>query len=118
MLSKEDYILVEVLGKDDPRVRALVAATANPDLAPQVHEMLRSLARLRGYDPDHLPAFAIPSDLSPSDYPVGVAMSGDVVGGEVGLAEVDLPSHVGVFGTTSSGKTTLVKLLLLGFTGK
>jgi hypothetical protein len=118
MLSKEDFILVELLGKDTPQVQALVAAAASPDLAPHVHEMLRSLARRRGYDPDHLPAFAIPRDLSPSDYPVGVAMSGDVVGGEVGLAEGDLPSHVGVFGTTSSGKTTLVKLLLLGFTGK
>jgi DNA helicase HerA-like ATPase len=80
--------------------------------------MLRSLARQQGYDPDHLPAFAIPRDLSPSDFVFGTAMSGDVVGEEVGLAEVDLPSHVGVFGTTSSGKTTLVKLMLLDFTGK
>jgi hypothetical protein len=118
MLSKESYILVELLGRDTPQVQALVAAAANPDLAPQVHEMLRSLARQRGYDPDHLPAFAIPSDLSPSDFVIGTARSGDVVGGEVGLAEPDLSSHVGIFGTTSSGKTTLVKLLLLGFTGK
>ena len=118
MLNKEDFILVELLGRDTPQVQALVAAAANPDLAPHVHEMLRSLARLQGHDPDHLPAFAIPHDLSPSDYPMGVAMSGDVVGGEVGLAEPDLSSHVGIFGTTSSGKTTLVKVLLLGFTGK
>jgi len=118
MLSKESFILAELLGRDSPQVQALVAAAANPDLAPHVHEMLRCLARQRGYDPDHLPAFAIPRDLSPSDYPVGVALSGDVVGGEVGLAEDDLPSHIGIFGTTASGKTTLVKLLLLGFTGK
>jgi len=118
MLGKEAFILVELLGRDTPQVQALVAAAANPDLAPHVHEMLRSLAMQQGYDPDHLPAFAIPRDLSPSDYPVGVALSGVVVGGEVGLAEGDLSSHIGVFGTTSSGKTTLVKLLLLGFTGK
>jgi len=118
MLSKESYILVELLGRNSPEIRALVAAATNPDLASHVHEMLRSLAMQQGYDPDHLPAFAIPRDLSPSDYPMGVAMSGDVVGGEVGLAEGDLPSHIGVFGTTASGKTTLVKLLLLGFTGK
>ena len=45
MLSKEAYILTEVLGKDDPQVRALVAAAANPGMEGPVHEMLRSLAR-------------------------------------------------------------------------
>jgi len=45
VLSREDYILVELLGRDSPQIQALVAAAANPDLAHAVHEMLRSLAR-------------------------------------------------------------------------
>ncbi len=118
MLNREDFILVELLGKDSPQVQALMAAAANPEMAAGVHEMLRSLARQRGWNPDDPPRFALPRDLSPSDYPVGVAMSGDVAGEEVGLAEGDLPSHVGVFGMTATGKTTLVKLLLLSFTGR
>jgi hypothetical protein len=60
MLNKEDYILVELLGRDTPQVQALVAAAANPDLASHVHEMLRSLVRQRGWDPDNPPAFVLP----------------------------------------------------------
>lgn len=115
MLKKEAYILVEVLGKDDLQVRALVAAAANPGMEGAVHEMLRSLVRQRGWDPDNPPAFALPRGLSPSDYPVGVAMSGDVAGEEVGPAEADLMGHIGVFGQTGTGKTTLVKLLISSF---
>ena len=118
MLSKDDFIMVELLGRDSPEVQALMAAAANPDMAPAVHEMLRSLARERGWNPDDPPRFALPQGMSASDFVIGDAMSGDVVGDEVGLAEGDLPSHVGVFGMVATGKTTLVKLLLLGFTGK
>ena len=118
MLKKETDIFVELLGKDDPQVRALVAAASNPGMEGAVHEMLRSLARQRGFNPDDPPRFALPQGISPSDFVIGSAMSGGVVGEEVGLAEGDLPSHIGIFGTTASGKTTLVKLLLLGFTGK
>jgi hypothetical protein len=118
VLSKEDYILVELLGRDTPQVQALVAATANPDMAPAVHEMLRSLARQRGWNPDDPPRFALPQGMSESDFIVGTAVSGEVIGEDVGPSEADLPSHVGVFGQTAVGKKTLVKLLLLGFTGK
>lgn len=115
MLSKEDYVLVELLGKDSPEVKALVAA-ANAGM--EVHEMLRSLARQRGWDPDDLPRFALPEGISESDYVIGSAMSGDVVGEEIGPSEIDLPSHIGVFGMTFVGKTTLVKMLLRAFTEK
>ena len=115
MLSKEDYVLTELLGKDSPQVKALVAA-ANAGM--EVHEMLRGLARQRGWDPDDLPRFALPQGISESDYVVGSAMSGDVVGEEVGISEVDLHSHIGVFGMTNTGKSTLVKLLLCAFMKK
>jgi hypothetical protein len=118
MLSKEDFIMVELLGRNTSEVQALVAAAANPDMQGAVHEMLRSLARQRGFNPDDPPRFALPQGMSASDFVVGTAMSGDVYGEEVGLSEIDLPCHTGVFGMPAVGKTTLVKMLLLGFTGK
>ncbi|MBE3097823.1 MAG: hypothetical protein IMZ44_11950 [Planctomycetes bacterium] len=93
MLKKEGYILTEILGKDDPQVRALVAAASNPVMEEAVHEMLRSLARQRGFNPDDPPRFALPQGMSESNFIVGTSMSGDVAGEEVGLSEVDLASH-------------------------
>ena len=55
--------------------------------------------------------------MSPSDFVIGTAMSGEVAGEEVGLSEIDLPCHVGVFGMTAVGKTTLVKILTTAFIG-
>jgi hypothetical protein len=118
MLNKEDFVLAQVLGKDNPQVRALVAAAANPGMEAAIHEMLRSLARQRGWNPDDPPRFALPDGMPRSDFVIGTAMSGGVVGVEVGLSDVDLPSHVGIFGMTAVGKTTCVKLLLREFTGK
>lgn len=115
MLSKEDYILVELLGKDTPQIKALVAAS---NVGMDIHEMLRSLARQRGLNPDDLPKFALPQGITESNYVIGAAMSGDVIGKEVGISEVDLHSHIGVFGMTATGKSTLVKLLLCAFMGK
>ena len=115
MLSKEDYILVELLGKESPQVKALVAASAQPGMEGPVHEMLRGLARQRGWNPDDPPHFALPQGISESDYVIGTAMSGDVAGEEVGPSEADLSSHIGVFGMTATGKSTAVKLLLCAF---
>ena len=112
MLSKEDFVLTELLGKDSPQVQALVAA-ANAGM--DVHEMLRSLARQKGYDPDDPPKFSLPNDITQSDYVIGMAMSGDIVGDDIGPSDIDLPSHIGVFGMTATGKSTLVKLLLNSF---
>jgi len=64
MLSKEDYVLIQFLGKDTPEVKALIAAVAaNHDLVSMVHEMLRSMARQRGWDLDDSPHFALPQKL-------------------------------------------------------
>jgi hypothetical protein len=116
--NEQDDLLLDLLGRDRPEVKALIAAATVPNMGPAVREMLRGLVRQEGWNPDDPPRFALPRDLSPSDYPLGVAMSGDVAGQEVGPSEADLPSHLGVFGITASGKTTLVKLLIHAFTGK
>jgi len=112
---KEDYILVELLGKDTPQVKALVAA-ANAGM--DVHEMLQSLVLQKGWNINDPPKFTLPQDMSKSDYIIGTAMSGDVAGEEVGISDIDLPSHIGVFGQTNVGKSTAVKLLLLAFLAK
>jgi hypothetical protein len=113
-----DEFLLDLLGRDRPEVKALIAAANVPNMGPAVHEMLRSLLRQQGWNPDDPPRFALPHDISESDFIIGTAMSGDVAGQEVGPSEADLPSHIGLFGMTASGKTTLVKLLLVAFTGK
>jgi hypothetical protein len=118
VVDKGDHALIELLGQDTPEVRALVAAAGAPGMGEAVHEMLRSLVRQAGWNPDDPPVFALPRDLPPSDYPVGVAMSGDVAGEEVGPSEEDLHGHIGILGQTGTGKTTVVKLLLLAFAGK
>jgi len=115
VLSKEDYVLTELLGKDSPQVQALVAAANNPNMEGPVHELLRCMSRQRGFNPDDLPRFALPQGMSESDYVIGTAMSGDVVGEEIGPSEIDLSSHIGVFGQTAVGKSTMVKLLLNSF---
>ena len=118
MANGGDEFLLDVLGRDRPEVKALIAAANVPNMGPAVREMLLSLVRQEGWNPDDPPRFVLPRDISASDFVVGTAMSGDVAGQEVGPSEADLPSHVGIFGITASGKTTLVKLLLHAFTGK
>lgn len=115
MLTKEESVWAELLGKDSPEVKALVAA-ANAGM--DVHEMLRSMVRQKGWDPDDPPKFSLPRDISKSDYIIGTAMSGDVVGEEVGLSQIELSSHLGVFGLSSVGKSTMVKLSILEFLKK
>ena len=118
MLPKQDYILAQLLGPDTPQVQALIAAASVSEMSDAVHLMLRNLAQQEGWDPDDLPRFVLPRDIPSSDHILGVAMSGDVASEEVGLSEIDLRSHVGLFGLTDSGKTTVAKIILLSFTGK
>lgn len=115
MLDRESYALSEILGRQNPQVRALTWA-AQWGMQDSALAMLRSMARNQGWNPDDLPKFALPRDISPTDYGLGTAASGDVLGDEVGVADGDLPSHIGVFGGTNVGKTTLVKLLVCAFT--
>ena len=116
MLDKESYVWSEVLGRDDPRVQSLIWAARDPKMRDAAGLMLRNLVLQEGWDPDDPPKFHLPRGISPSHYAVGTAVSGDVRGEEIGPSETDLDSHVGVFGMTSVGKTTLVKLLLVLFT--
>ncbi len=84
-------------------------------MEPAVHEMLRSLVRQRGFNPDDPPKFSLPQDITQSDYIIGTAMSGDVVGNDIGISDSDLHSHIGVFAQTAAGKTRLVWLLIAAF---
>jgi len=119
MFDREINDLVELLGRDDPRIQSLLWAARNPKMQGAVQNMLRSLSREAGWDPDNLPKFALPRDISESDYPVGTAMSGDVEGEEIGLSQEDLQGGgIGIFGISGTGKTTVAKIILLTFSGK
>jgi len=111
--------LCDLLGQDDPEVVCLRSAAAVPGMEDAAFGLLEALARERGIDPTHPPAFGMPHDLSPSDYPLGKARCGSMVGQDVGLSKNDLQGGgIGVFGISGTGKTTTVKLLLLSFAGK
>lgn len=119
-MQQKDYVesLLDLIGPKSPDARLVRFAREVPGMEGPTLEILRGLLIEKGLDPDDPPLLGLPHDITPSDYPIGTAMSGDVPGEEVGPSDVDLPSHIGVFGMTSVGKTTAVKILLLAFTGK
>lgn len=116
MHERDFYIWSELLGRDNPEVQSLLWAARDPKMRDAVESMFRSLVRREGWDPDDPPKIFLPHGISPSDYVVGTAISGDVLGDDIGPSDADLDSHIGLFGMTSVGKTTLVKLLLVAFT--
>jgi len=118
MLDNELYAMFELL-KDDPEARSLLWAVSQD---PQIKETVRILLRNRimemGWDPNDLPKFGLARDISPSDYLVAKVISDKVLGEDIGPSEEDLDSHIGIFGLTGIGKSTLSKLLLIAFTKK
>ncbi len=120
MLDRESYALVQLLGPEDPQVKALVYAARDPKMRDSVFSMLQALARQRGIDPDNPPAFGFPQGLSSSDYPLGHAKCGEMLGEEVGVSreDADAGGGIGIFDISGKGKTTLVKIFLLSFSGK
>ncbi len=118
MIDKSLFLMSEVLGRDDPQVKALLWAARDPAIAPNVKIMMENLLREKGWDPQNLPKFFLPRNISPSDYIIGTAVSGNVHDGDIGFSKDDLDSHIGIYGQTGGGKTTLVMLLLLAFTNQ
>jgi len=117
MLDQESYILKQLLDEEDPQVRAILWAARSPGMRDSVPGLLRGLCRQRGIDPDNPPPVGLPVGISPSMYPVGRAKCGGMLGEPVGLSSEDLLGHIGVFGASGLGKTSLVKLLLVRFAG-
>jgi len=116
MQDRDVYIWIELLGRTDMKVQSLEKALENPKTRESAKAMLRNMVIQEGWNPDDPPKIFLPRDISPSDYIVGTAISGDVLGDDIGPSDSDLDSHIGLFGMTSVGKTTLVKLLLVAFT--
>ena len=115
MADSRAQALAELLGRDNPAVRSLDWAKHDPTMRSAAEQMRENMVRQAGWDPNDLPKFKLPRDISASDYSIGTAVSGSVMGQEIGLSEEDLSSHIGVFGMTSTGKTVLVQLLIVAF---
>jgi len=112
MLDKESYILVELLGRDDPKVKALVWAARDPKMRDSVQSMFRNLALERGINPDKPPAFGFADDLETGELIIGRVKAGDNLCQHVGLADKDKPpGHTAILGQSDRGKTFLAKYM-------
>jgi len=114
MLDKTDYILVELLGRDNPQVKSLLQAESNPAMRPAVSKLLKSLAYQRGINPDDPPAFGFADDLQGGDLTLGRLKVGDNLLQRVGLAgKGRSPGHTLICGQTETGKTTLAQYMAI-----
>ena len=114
-------LYAQLLNLDQSEYKKLIGtARRNPKLAATVKRSLRLRLLRAGINPDDPPVFVLPRDLSTSDYPLGRAKCGEVVGDEMGLSQQDVEAGggIGIFGISGVGKTTLVKIFLLRFSGK
>jgi len=120
MNDRLSYILSRLIGPDDPQVKALLWSERDPKMRELVPGMFRNLAMQHGIDPDNPPAFGHPRGISRSDWPLGRSKCGDIPGEEVGPSrdDVNAGGGIGVFGISGVGKTTLIKMFMLSFTGK
>lgn len=116
IFDTQTHILAELLGPQDPTVQSLLWAANDPDMQQTAKELLEGLARSRGLDPQNPPAFGLPVGISVGDYLIGRPKCGATFGDEMGPTNDDLKGHIGVFGVTRMGKTSLLKPLLLSFT--
>ena len=114
-MDRDLYMMAEILGEDDEQVRSLLWMANDAAMIATVKTLMQNLVRQKGWDPQNLPKFKLPRSMSKSDYIIGKAVSGNVTGDDVGPSHDELDSHIGIFGQTGYGKTTLVKLLLLAF---
>lgn len=116
MLQKESYVLAEVLGREDPKVRRLVSAAHDPKMQDAVRLLLRGLARERGIDPDDPPPFGPGPPREEAE--AGMAELGWVVTGRgpeyrFRFREGHFLTHMQIDGSTGGGKTLILVHLSL-----
>lgn len=114
MYRDRSVMLAELLGEDDPKVRAIQWAAQDPKMRESAESLLAALTRQRGIEPDggRLPAFGFADDLQTGDYRIGRLKVGDVLCQPVGLAETGRsPGHTLILGRSKKGKTRLAQYL-------
>lgn len=101
-------LYAQLLNLDQSEYSKLIGpARRSPKLAATVKRFLRLRLLRAGINPDDPPVFVLPRDLSTSDYPLGRAKCGEVIGDEMGLSQQDVEAGggIGIFGISGVGKT-------------
>lgn len=102
------YILGEIIGPDDPQVRA-IRQLSSVD-ASAASTLMRNLALQRGIDPDNPPAFGFANELDTGHLLLGRIRVGDMLCRQTGLADTGKrPGHTAILGRSDSGKSFLTK---------
>ncbi len=101
--------LAALIGTKDPRVRRLVEnAKRYPRARESAERLLLAMCRRQGIDLGEEPVFDVPAELSEEGILLGDVLRGDHPAGKYRHPLSELGGHIGVFGTTGSGKTSLV----------
>ncbi|MCD6394664.1 MAG: hypothetical protein J7M40_14320 [Planctomycetes bacterium] len=107
-MDRQVYILGELLGPDDPQVRA-IRQLGSVD-APAASALMRNLALQRGIDTDAPPAFGFADRLDTGHLLLGRIRVGDILCQKTGLADKGRrPGHTAILGRSDSGKSFLTK---------
>jgi len=102
--------LARVLGLSEAEHRRLIGpARRNPKLRATVERLLRLRVLRESLDPDDLPAFGALQELPDGDIGRFFVLLGNQRRGEFGIPLGGAEGHLGVFGQTGSGKSTLIR---------
>jgi len=104
--------LAKIAGRNDPAVRRILdRAERFPESIGCAEKLLRSICMKKGIDISDPPLFEIPENLPANGSFMGGVIRGNFPAGDYHLPESELEGNVGVFGTTGSGKSMLVRYL-------
>jgi len=111
-MNREIDTMADFLGRDNPEVCRLLRTAQDPNWQGFVLRSFRRMCRSRyGVDPDNLPAFPPVRDLPSGKLVIGRVLNGDSEGATVAIPADQLCRHVGIFGQSGSGKTSLAKAI-------
>lgn len=116
----EIHYLAGILGTDRPDIRRLLQTAAlHPEKAHRIHRHMLMLLRKEGYDLSDLPVFGrnLPEEIPGEGIFLGRIVQGNGKTRDLYIPLESFRRHTMVVGMTGSGKSTLVKWLILQLAG-